>query len=88
MSGLLNVDCRCKCVVSATPWVLYRRERALVPVVLVDRRTNLGGRGEEKISCAHRGFACRQSLYRLRYSGPRNNCLFCTKCVETAVADV
>lgn len=55
MSGLLNVDCRCKCVVSATPWVLYRRERALVPVVLVDPRTNLGGRGEETISCAHRG---------------------------------
>ena len=52
---LLNVDCRWRCVFSATPQLLYRRERALVPAVLVDPRTNLDGCGEEEISCAHRG---------------------------------
>jgi hypothetical protein len=52
---LLNVYCRWRCVFSATPRLLCRRERALVPVVLGDPRTNLDGREEEKISCAHRG---------------------------------
>lgn len=52
---LLNVDCRWRCVFSATPRLLYCRERALVPFVLADPRANLDGRGEEKISCTHRG---------------------------------